>query len=348
MTDPALLEIIRSCLEQDRLAHEMYSELAGAFRNEDIAGFWQEMAREERQHLVFWEALLGFASQGGMPQLFEDPAAVLEGLARGARNVRELAILCKGCDDINRAFILCYRLEASLMHPAFETLFRYAEDSRLPLDPPNPDLRYTDHIQRFIDAVSRFGRVTPEMELIGELLVKLWEETKAYVSQVHTDSLTGILNRRGFFKVIAPMVHLCARNGESAGLLMVDLDNFKLVNDAHGHQTGDKVLASTARAIQDSLRRSDVVGRYGGEEFSALLPGCDMESLSLVAEKIRARVEGIAHHGVSVTVSIGAAHLDTVRSPEEMDRLISQADLCLYQAKRDGRNTVYVDCTPKA
>ncbi|MBI4960884.1 MAG: GGDEF domain-containing protein, partial [Desulfovibrio sp.] len=196
-----------------------------------------------------------------------------------------------------------------------------------------------------VDGLKRFGRLTPEMELIGELLARIWEETRLFVVQVHTDPLTGILNRRGFFRVIEPLVFLNVRNVQPAGLLMIDVDRFKDVNDLHGHQTGDKVLASVAGSLRRVLRRSDVVGRYGGEEFIVYLPGCERAYMNVVAEKVRDAVEKTLHHGIGVTVSVGAAYLERVRSSGEMERLITMADKCLYSAKREGRNRVFLECS---
>ena len=344
MTDALLIDIIDSCLAMDRQASEVYTRFADAFSDPELVSFWREMAAEEKEHVAFWEALASFAQEGHLPQVFDDPVDMLEGLSRARAEVERLAVLCQGCDDVNRAFVLCYRLESALMHPAFETLFRYADDSNLPLPLANPDAQYEDHIQRFVDGLKRFGRLTPEMELIGELLARIWEETRLFVVQVHTDPLTGILNRRGFFKVIEPLVFLNVRNSQPAGLLMIDVDRFKDVNDLHGHQTGDKVLASVAGSLGQALRRSDVVGRYGGEEFIVYLPGCDRTYLNAVAEKLRVAVERDAHHGVSVTVSVGASHLEKVQSSHEVERLITKADKCLYFAKREGRNRVFVEC----
>jgi len=344
MTDAILSDIIASCLKQDRLAESLYIRLSKCFDG-DLACFWRDMALEEHEHVAFWEALDGFARQGHLPQVFEEPGEILESLSRGAAEVERLAELSLDCDEVNGAFILCYRLECALMHPAFETLFRFAQDARLPLPLDNPEASYENHIRRFIVAVQRFGDLTPELELLGELLARLWDQTKAFAIQVHTDALTRVLNRRGFFKVIDPLVFLCVRNAQPVGLLMIDLDNFKHVNDAHGHQTGDKVLTSVAEAIRRCLRRSDVVGRYGGEEFIVFLPGCDSPSLSTVAGKIRASVEETSHHGVSITASVGAAHLEQVAGGHEMERLITRADQCLYKAKLGGRNRVFVDCT---
>jgi diguanylate cyclase (GGDEF)-like protein len=348
MTEALLIDIIGSCLAMDRQASEIYTRFSQSSGSPELASFWRAMADEEKEHVAFWEALSSFAVEGHLPQVFEDPAGVLEGLARGRAEVERLGALCQGCDDVNRAFVLSYRLESALMHPAFEMLFRFADESTLPLPMASPDTRYEDHIRHFVEGVGRFGRVTPEMELIGELLSRIWNETRHFVAQVHTDPLTSILNRRGFFKVIEPLVFLGVRNAQSAGLLMVDVDRFKTVNDLHGHQTGDKVLASVAGSIKRSVRRSDVVGRYGGEEFIVYLPGCEPGHLRDVAEKIRREVEKAPHHGVPVTVSVGAARLTRVNSAHEVERLITKADQCLYQAKRGGRNRVLVECPSPA
>jgi len=345
MSDILLIDIIDSCLSMDRQASEVYSHFSFAFEDPGLAAFWRGMADEEREHVVFWEALKAFALEGHLPQVFEEPGDMLSGLAHSRAEVDRLAMLCQGCDDVNRAFVLCYRLESALMHPAFETLFRFADDSNLPLPMANPDAQYEDHIQRFVNGLKRFGRLTPEMDLIGELLARLWEETRLFVVQVHTDPLTGILNRRGFFKVIEPLVFLNVRNAQPAGLLMIDVDRFKDVNDLHGHQTGDKVLASVAGSLHRALRRSDVVGRYGGEEFIVYLPGCERAYMDVVAEKVRDAVEQTPHHGITVTVSVGAAYLEQVRSSKEMERLITTADKCLYSAKREGRNRVFLECS---
>ena len=345
MTDETLLEIIDTCLTIDRMAWTIYSRLEKAFSGHEVGRFWADMAREEQTHVAFWESLGEFARKEFLPQMFQDSSVVLEGLRHSVDAVTRLDSQCEACADVNMAFILAYRLEFVLMHPAFETLFRFANDSNLPLGLENPEQEYDSHIQRFVEAMGRFGRLTPELELIGELLQRVWKETRTFVALVHTDELTGILNRRGFFKVIEPLVFLTVRNRLPVGLLMVDVDLFKDVNDAHGHQAGDLVLASVARAIRRSLRRSDVAGRYGGEEFIVFLPGCGQADLELVGEKVRREVERTLHNGISVTVSVGASHLPQVASAQEIERLITRADLCLYSAKREGRNRLYVDCS---
>jgi diguanylate cyclase (GGDEF)-like protein len=125
--------------------------------------------------------------------------------------------------------------------------------------------------------------------------------------------------------------------------LMIDLDNFKGINDTHGHPAGDMALQQVAAILTEVIRRSDMVFRYGGEEFLVLLPETDLDGASALAEKIRsaaaARMFGDDEHIFHLTLSAGAASLSDGESGNDM---IARADLALYQAKEQGRNRVEV------
>jgi diguanylate cyclase (GGDEF)-like protein len=125
---------------------------------------------------------------------------------------------------------------------------------------------------------------------------------------------------------------------------MLDVDFFKKVNDTHGHQVGDEVLKAVAQIVTSSLRTGDVAARYGGEEFVTVLPGSDMEGATLVAERIRSRLEQTeiqtTKGPIQVTASFGVA---AVRGPDcrgAAKDLVARADAALYEAKRNGRNRV--------
>jgi diguanylate cyclase (GGDEF)-like protein len=129
------------------------------------------------------------------------------------------------------------------------------------------------------------------------------------------------------------------------GLLIMDLDHFKLVNDRHGHPAGDDALRQVAELIRKRLRRTDVVGRIGGEEFAAILPGDGPREVAIVAEKLRRAIEelppvqgGMGSETTSVTLSVGAASLGPDVLTAQL--LIGCADRALYEAKRNGRNQV--------
>lgn len=167
------------------------------------------------------------------------------------------------------------------------------------------------------------------------------------VSLSSRDVLTGLSNRRGFELALMREADRVARSGESALLLLVDIDHFKRVNDMHGHGVGDEVLRAVAGALGESVRPMDMVARIGGEEFALLLPNCPPAFGPQVAARVRLRVARLvlplANGGVvGVTVSVGGAFAPPwVRSLP--DAWMERADAQLYRAKGEGRDRVCFD-----
>ncbi len=161
-----------------------------------------------------------------------------------------------------------------------------------------------------------------------------------------TDGLTGIANRRHFDRRLAEEWSRLARHGVPLALMLVDVDHFKLYNDRHGHQAGDRCLGDIARLLVACARRpADLVARYGGEEFTLLLPHTDLAGARVQAERCRAAIEREAiPHGRSpvaphITLSIGVAAV-SAGAPREEATLLRAADQALYRAKQGGRNRV--------
>jgi diguanylate cyclase len=156
------------------------------------------------------------------------------------------------------------------------------------------------------------------------------------------DGLTGVLNRRGLEDAAIKMQDICKRINLSMAILLIDIDHFKKVNDKYGHLTGDDVLRHLSKEIASVLRSSDVLGRYGGEEFCVFLPNTTESDAIGLAERIRAGVE--ANHfqelqgSIKTTVSIGVA--DSVRAGYDFKGLVATADSAMYSAKNSGRNRV--------
>ena len=152
------------------------------------------------------------------------------------------------------------------------------------------------------------------------------------------DSLTGAFNRRALLEACELELARCRRNHGIMALLMIDLDHFKAVNDTHGHPVGDRVLIDFVARVKSLLRQPDRLGRFGGEEFVALLPETSLDEARVVAERLRATIESRAEGLPPCTVSIGI----TVSRPDDdgLDEIITRADAALYQAKRAGRNRV--------
>ncbi len=153
------------------------------------------------------------------------------------------------------------------------------------------------------------------------------------------DPLTGVGNRMALNKAMTRELAVARRHGHPLSVLMVDIDHFKRINDTHGHDAGDIALASVARAMQAALRDMDSVFRYGGEEFTILLPATDINSASLVGERLRKTIAGLECHyngcTLNLTVSIGAAQ---ALANDNNTNLINRADSALYEAKHSGRN----------
>ena len=158
-----------------------------------------------------------------------------------------------------------------------------------------------------------------------------------------TDPLTGAFNRRHFFVVGERRFAQSVRAREHICVLLLDVDDFKAINDQHGHAAGDRVLIDVALACKTSLRQADLLARYGGEEFVALLPATDLALALQVAERMRTSVADtrvVTDTGATVrpTVSVGVAML--AAAPVSFDSLLAQADAAMYGAKRSGKNRV--------
>ncbi|WP_020654081.1 sensor domain-containing diguanylate cyclase [Massilia niastensis] len=185
------------------------------------------------------------------------------------------------------------------------------------------------------------------LSAVVETLRDLTDEKMAQVAleQLATrDGLTGLANRRCFDETLHAEWTRALRQQQPLSLLMVDVDNFKAYNDAHGHLGGDECLKRVARAVASEMRANDLVARYGGEEFAVILPNQSLKGAAIVAERIRCRVEQLQlpcrfATGQHVTVSIGAA--TAVAGPDNCaSQLVAVADAALYRAKHLGRNRI--------
>lgn len=166
----------------------------------------------------------------------------------------------------------------------------------------------------------------------------------ALFEMANTDKLTGIYNRRRFGELLRWELKKYGRYQRNACLLLFDLDHFKKVNDTYGHQVGDDVLVAIAQICKTVLRKIDIFGRYGGEEFIAFLPETDREGALVVAERLRGTIESASipsNEGpIHITISIGIAPFGDI-DELSIDSVIKQADDALYSAKNRGRNRVF-------
>ena len=199
--------------------------------------------------------------------------------------------------------------------------------------------------------------LSPKKEDIG-LIILLHDITKNRLrtNKLHrmatVDALTQVRSRRFFTESSLREIRLTARKKGTLSFLLLDIDHFKNVNDSHGHIAGDLVLKNVAKIFRKILRASDIAGRYGGEEFTILLPDTDLAGAKILSERLRAAIEETTtifeDAEIRVTISVGVSSISFEADTPEIDcekvfsRLFKDADQALYKAKGDGRNQVCV------
>ena len=163
-----------------------------------------------------------------------------------------------------------------------------------------------------------------------------------------TDPLTGLRNRRGFMDDARRNIDIAIRHKHPLSVLMLDIDHFKRVNDTYGHATGDKVLAGIALVCRKHMRTTDLLARFGGEEFCFLFPETTAENALLLAERLRVAISGVRFEAeaerFSVTISIGIS--ECLGAEASLENLLARSDEALYQAKNTGRNRVVIWSPP--
>jgi diguanylate cyclase (GGDEF)-like protein len=184
------------------------------------------------------------------------------------------------------------------------------------------------------------------VELLGQLVgasignISLFERMQ---HQARTDGLTGLANHRTFYEILEQELWRSRRYGEQISLIMVDIDNLKLVNDHYGHRAGDRVLKEVSKRIKDAIRQIDTAARYGGDEFAIILPNTSLSDAIVVAERM---VSVVAESPVvwrkdeiSISISVGLGQYDAEDTPDD---ITSRSDKALYSAKQAGKNTFKV------
>ena len=196
-----------------------------------------------------------------------------------------------------------------------------------------------------VDTFAAFGRhVGLELDRVSAIVperkstVEMPDDVEALQHLASTDPLTGIANRRGGEKHIANEISRAKREKRPLSCIILDIDRFKAVNDTYGHQAGDQLLRDVSALIRRTVRAYDILVRWGGEEFLVVLPGVGLDLARILADRLRAAVEGLDTHGIGpVTVSAGAAEFE---NDYDFTSTLRTADRRLYQAKAAGRNTV--------
>lgn len=247
---------------------------------------------------------------------------------------------------------LPYNCDNTISHPAAGTVPGTEEDDRpelllvLPLVAGDQRIGVLDVWRTGVGGFT--ARDLDQCALVAHITAAAWRNAQLYrelEDRSRTDSLTGLHNMRWWDEVAPQEAARTLRSGANIGVLMLDLDHFKLVNDSGGHAAGDRVLKSVARALRASVRTGDEVVRFGGEEFLILLHESGTEGAVRVAETVRRAVAAIpAATGAKVTASVGVAVFP--QSGPSLDDAVRAADVAMYQAKAEGRDRVVAAFAP--
>jgi diguanylate cyclase (GGDEF)-like protein len=157
-----------------------------------------------------------------------------------------------------------------------------------------------------------------------------------------TDALTRSSNRRHFFEGAEQEFEQARQQGTPLSFLMLDIDDFKVINDTYGHQEGDNVLQHIADSGRAALRRGDLFGRIGGEEFAAVFPGCTPQMALQVAERVQREIQSLSfnHDGQTFGITVSQGLTSLTAEDESVENLFARADAAMYEAKRQGKNRI--------
>jgi len=330
-------EILELCIELDRTAHVTYAGLAAACEaDDDLHAVFTSMSREERQHVEWWTELAVAWEAGLVPDIV-DEHDILGRLTEIRDEISNALAVPLEDLSINEMLDLAGRMEFFMLDPVFGEL----TDLMQPGGRVEVRDAYSRHVLRIIEAIERRHSEKGLAAFLARVLQRAYRDQQRLADLAMLDQLTGQYNRRGFLGHLNHWLSWSARYGRPVALALVDIDHFKRINDTLGHLAGDEALVAVARCLDSAVRKSDIVGRFGGDEFVVLAPETDSVELAQLMERIAETVRQTpivaGTEPLILSVSVGGAF-----APGGVDvgaeSLIAAADVSLYEAKAAGRD----------
>jgi diguanylate cyclase (GGDEF)-like protein len=334
-------DILELCVKMDQHAERLYEGLAEACPVHDLRDTFHQLARDEAQHTDWWQGLLNAWEQGLIPDIVNDTEMLVERLERLEHELSNMSDAHLEQLSADEMLALAARVEFFMIDPVFGELIDLTEPARA----EGRHAAYQAHLQRLIDAIGRHYSPGSLAGLLASILSRAWRDNLRLAIYATHDTLTGIYNRRALYTHLPQWAAWSARYGHPLAVLLIDVDFFKGVNDDYGHAAGDDALRAIARALRESVRASDLVVRFGGDEFAIIAPETDeLEYADLtrrIIETVR-RLEITDRSGrhIPLSVSVGGVIVkDPPGSlPRSIDKLLASADQSLYEAKKSGRD----------
>ena len=332
--EKSVLKVIDLCAVLEERALGIYETLLGLAEDERLRDLWSTMVADEKEHRDYWLRLKELCADGGVPEVFDEPRRYVDELQALMLRFDHIADHVKTEYRTPAVFVHTLRLEFLLLHPSFVILFNCLpreEDGML------PSRSYEQHLGRLLNAMMDFEALSPEMELLGEAIGQVYKKSEEGAARAVTDHLTGIHNKRGLYIAMKPLAYLARREREAAGVLIIEINGLKEINEAFGRKVGDRILRKVAEVVSLRLRASDVVGRFGGDDFLALLTRFDLRHFRLIGEEIATLAGEISVGEAKVAFSVGGACAVMGDDVEEtLESLIRGADRALDEARKEG------------
>lgn len=329
-------EILELCVDLDARAEKIYRELSSSCPDAEVATVFAQMAREEHQHVEWWQELLAAWKDGLLPDI-ADEHGMLERLGEIEEELG--AATPMDCRDLSTDEMLSIaaHLEFYMLDPVFGELI----DLMQPGSTVEHREAYSRHVLRLVEAIETHHGGGDLAAFLARVLRRAYRDQQRLAALATRDQLTGLYNRRGLFSHLSQWLSWSQRYARPIGLVLVDIDRFKEINDVYGHVAGDEALEQVARILETATRSSDIVGRFGGDEFLVLAPEITEPELAQLLDRIVSMVRGTpltaGNDAVLITVSSGGAWVPG-GIPVACEAAVAAADRSLYAAKAAGRD----------